>query len=504
VKAERFASRVALIALVAVAAGLRAFMLAPSPDGFQPDEVVNGYDAWCLWRLGTDHHGNAWPLLFESFGDWTSPLLTYLTVPFVALGGLSAVTDRLPGVLANTGAVVAVALLTRELGGSRLAALAAAAILATSPWDIALAQFAAPPTLLPLLMAASVLFALRTIRLGRARDAAAFAVTCALLVYAYPTQKVFAPLLVTLALACFRGWRERVVAFAGFVALSLPMELISLSDPKYNARFAYVGLNPHDPQFLANVLQRYGEYLNPAFLFGPGDMTFAGVLAPFAALGLAVLVIAVIAPDRIPQIGRRQALLVLVLTALAPLPASVTVDHGHLNRMAHILPLAATAIALGVAAIVAIARLPIVRGIIVTALAAVLLGHTASFARAFYFGRHIQTGFAEQQVGLGDALVIASGRAGRGPLVVDTSELNQPYIYYLFATRYDPARLPFAQMRASQAAGITWAYVSAIGNVRFRPVTPDERSRTTPIAAIGSAAAPYELRGAGETTYLLR
>ncbi len=497
-------ARLALLALVAVAALLRLIMPAPHPDAFQPDEVVNGYDAFCLAHTGADHHGNPWPLLFESFGDWVSPLLTYVTTPFVALGGLSAFTIRLPGVLANVLAVAAVAALTFEFTASRTAALVAAALLATSPWDIALAQWSAAPTLLPLLTTLAALGALRAIRTRTVRDALAFGIVAALLVYDYPTQKLFAPLLVIVACACMRGWRERAVALATFAAASAPMFAITFSDPKYNARFAYVGLDPHDPGFLSNVAQRYLEYLNPAFLFRHGDMSFAPFLEPLFAAGAVLAIIAAATGRGRPALGRRAAAFVLVTAILAPLPASLTVDHLHPNRIVHLLPLAVLLTATGGVALFGLIESTTVRRIATAAMAVLLVVATAHFGWKYYGGRHVQTGFAEEQVGLGDAIVAVVQRFPHAPVVVDTSAFNQPYIYYLFAARYDCARLPLAQMRASQAARITWAYVSAIDDIRFRPVDTQERAATLPLDSLTEGPEQYDVRRSGATVYLLR
>lgn len=494
--------RAALVAIVLLAAVLRFIGLSPHPDGFQPDEVVNGYDAFALALTGRDHHGNPLPLLFESYGDWVSPLLTYVTVPFVALGGLSAFTDRLPGVLANIAAVWAVYLLATELAASPIAGLAAALVLATAPWDIALAQFAAAPTLLPVLTAAALLFALRSIRTQSLQDATLLAVSCALLVYDYPTQKLFAPLFLLVALAALRAWPERRQAAIVFSVLVLPLLAVSLAHPEYNARFAYVGLTPRDPAFLTDVLQRYAEYLNPLF-FLHGDLHLAPLLPVFLVIGYAALLLAAGGPHR------RGAIVVLLFMLLAPLPASLTIDHFHLNRTAHMLPVAAAIMGYGFAALlVPLRRRGALGTIAFSAIAlgaAVALGvNTAAFAERYYHGRHLETGFAERQDGLGTAVVAAARVAAGAPLVVDSGAFNQAYMYYLFVDGYDPRKLPLQQMRDSEQPG-SWAYVSAIDNLRFRPISREELARSAPVAELQLGdAPPFAIRRESGSYYLIR
>jgi len=77
--------------LAAILAGalLRFTNLGEIPSGLNQDEAVNGYDAYSLFLTGRDHHGHPFPFAgLESFGDWASPLLTFLTVPAVGLFGL--------------------------------------------------------------------------------------------------------------------------------------------------------------------------------------------------------------------------------------------------------------------------------------------------------------------------------------------------------------------------------------------------------------------------------
>lgn len=498
-------ARLGLVLVVAVAAFLRLHGLAPVPDGLNQDEAVNGYDAFCLARTGLDHHGNHLPLLLQSFGDWVSPLLTYVTVPFVALGGLSQVTTRLPGALANTAAVAVVYLLVRDLTASRAWGLVAATIFAVAPWDVALAQWAAPPTLLPLLAALALWCALRAAVAPGLRWALGFAVAAALLVYAYPTQKLFAPLFVLATLPFVRGLRPRLAALAVFALLAAPMEIASLA-PRYNARFAFVGLDVHDPGFAGEVLQRYGEYFTPQFLFRNGSLSFPPFFEPFLAIGFVLLLLGLVVARGDPPLGRRRAAILFAFVVLAPLPASLTRDHLHLTRMIHALPIVVVLLTLGLTPLFA-AQAPLwPRRAAAAALAVLFAGYTADFVARDTFG-DLANRIYVCQVGLGAALQYVAARSHGETVVVDATPnqgFNQPYIYYLYFVRRDPARLPFAQMEASLASPDSWSYVSAIDNFRFRAIAPGELARTTPVwdLSFGGGSA-FALRRAGTTLYLL-
>jgi len=83
-------------ALFLLAIGLGCIWLNSVPPGWRPDEVVSLVDAWNLAHTRRDHLGHLLPLgAFEAFGDWISPLLTYLEVPVVALIGPQPIAGRL-------------------------------------------------------------------------------------------------------------------------------------------------------------------------------------------------------------------------------------------------------------------------------------------------------------------------------------------------------------------------------------------------------------------------
>ena len=138
--------------IVAILAGslLRFARLKQIPPGLEQDEAVNGYDAYSLSLTGRDHHGHPFPFAgLESFGDWVSPFLTFITTPAVGLFGLRVEVVR--GVAAALGvlAILAVYLLANELSRRPAIGLAAAFTMALSPWAVARSRFAHPPAAVP-------------------------------------------------------------------------------------------------------------------------------------------------------------------------------------------------------------------------------------------------------------------------------------------------------------------------------------------------------------------
>ncbi|NTW97421.1 MAG: hypothetical protein HGB28_02605, partial [Oscillochloris sp.] len=187
--------------LFGLALALRSIQLDHSPPGWRVDEVVSLVDAWSLARTGRDHLGHLLPLgAFEALGDWISPLLTYLELPFVAIVGPQPLVGRL--VTATVGALAAPLGygLARALGLGRVGALATGLAAALSPWQIAITRSALPPALVPTCWTLCLLAGVSFVRRIDRRSALGLALAAGLALYAYPTLKLAVPLLVALAL----------------------------------------------------------------------------------------------------------------------------------------------------------------------------------------------------------------------------------------------------------------------------------------------------------------
>src|SRR6266498_3085715 len=126
--------RLVLIGALIVGTALRFASLNSVPPSLNQDEAVNGYDAFSLAVTGRDHHGHPFPFAgLESFGDWASPLLTFLTAPAVGLFGLRVEVLRAVSATVGVLGIPIVYLLTVELFGRRWVAALAAWLVALSP-----------------------------------------------------------------------------------------------------------------------------------------------------------------------------------------------------------------------------------------------------------------------------------------------------------------------------------------------------------------------------------
>ena len=168
--------RLAIAGILLGAAALRLAALERLPPGMSQDELIRGYDAWSLWETGRDFHGVAMPAYLEAFGpgDYPAAISAYLTAPLTGLFGLRQAVVRLPIALS---AIATVYLLwrwmRREFGA--VAALAAAASLAMSPWHLFVSRMGFEGLLTPFLVTCGFAWLVRAPQENEATSAAGIA-----------------------------------------------------------------------------------------------------------------------------------------------------------------------------------------------------------------------------------------------------------------------------------------------------------------------------------------
>ena len=101
------------------------------------DEASIGYNAYSLLQTGRDEYGKIFPLIFKSFGDYKPGVYIYLTIPFIAIFGLTELSVRLPSIILGSLLPILLYLLITTLNPkSKKLGIIATLILAFNPWNI--------------------------------------------------------------------------------------------------------------------------------------------------------------------------------------------------------------------------------------------------------------------------------------------------------------------------------------------------------------------------------
>ncbi len=135
-----------LIFLLGIFARMWEFRVLP--PGLNQDEASNGVDAYSLYRFGVDRNGVSYPVHFISWGSGQSALYGYILIPFIAIGGLSPVTVRIPQLIFGVLTIPLVYFIAKRTKDNRFA-LIAMFFIAISPWHIMLSRWGLESNLLP-------------------------------------------------------------------------------------------------------------------------------------------------------------------------------------------------------------------------------------------------------------------------------------------------------------------------------------------------------------------
>lgn len=338
------ADRLALAACVLLALALRAPELDRVPGPLHPDEAadaVHARDLLARPALTFPHEG----------GGWDEGTYVWLAAPCVALADATGwppveAAVRVPALAAGLALVVAIFLLARDAGGSRLALFAALTV-AVLPWAVHLSRLALRAALVPPLLVLGLWLLDRG-----GRRALGGSLLLALAAATYTPARLVVPLIAALYVATLepRPTPRRAALLLAAPALTLLALLPWTLGAEGGQRLAQVGIGLEP---LA-ALRGWALHFSPRFLFsGATSRGFApeGVgllpllLVPLLVAGLARLV---------ARAGRRDAgaLRLLGWLALAPLAAAFTRDVPSALRAVMALPALALLAAHGADALV--------------------------------------------------------------------------------------------------------------------------------------------------------
>jgi Dolichyl-phosphate-mannose-protein mannosyltransferase len=521
-----------LIFIIAIASFLRLYNLEIAPPALNQDEAVNGVDAFTLGINLRDHHGNFLPPMLESFNDWASPTLTYLTVPFVKVFGLSVWSIRFANALFGILCVPLIFGIIKRLTGKPNLALIAGLIIAITPFMVSLSRWAIPPSIVPFCLLAFVFTLIKLLDSDSNKkiilNSTLFTLSGIALTYSYPTMKVFVPLaLIALAGINLMPFLKKypshfvpapeqgqlsdqethqtgsfaplklTVLTAGFKRLITPIITIflfispiyylTLTQPDiYNARYKQVSMTAGGEGFVAGFASRYWEYLTPYFLTGHSDGNemhhvpqfgpINELLTPLIYLGLLVA----FWKSREQNNPDRQIYLYLViLFFLAPVAPSLTIDKSILTRgiQVAVLSLIFVPIAIGWLMDKLEIDQKAWRAIALT-FGIVSLITTLHFS-FFYFSKYSNSQRGSFQYGISqmfDYLKVNEDKFDK----VEITDINQPYIYKLFFQPVEPGYFDTKTMP------------NRIGKYHFGGVNKDELRDKQPLTELKDGFKIYE------------
>lgn len=499
--------KVVLLLIFIVAFFLRVWRLGEVPPSLTWDEAALGYNAYSILKTGRDEYGNFLPLIFKSFGDYKPGLYVYLTVPFVWLFGLTELAVRLPSAILGTLSVLIVYLLTQELFSkkdrityhvSHIASL----LLAVSPWHINFSRGAweANAALFFVLIGTYLFF--RALRRKNMFSYLLSSIFYLLSLYAYQGAKLFVPLLIlgliavckkeilsinrkNLLLACLpfvlviplylgalgkTGGRLKVMSVFSNPRPASDIQELLTQDKTSRESLVFKLFHSESLNFARGILGRYFNHFSGRFLFFEGDWQNPRLGAPytgmlyFVELPLVLLGLSVLARSK-----SKLKYLLLWWFLVAPIPAAFSRDAvSSVRTLPMVIPLVIL-ISLGSLGVLGSLGNRRKRILAVILLIAVYSWHLVYYLDQYYvhrakkYSQIMQYGYKEAV----DFLI--QNFHEKYEKIIFTQSYGQPYIYWLFYTRYEPAKYQKQAHLIESPVGDV-GRVEKIDNVEFRDI----------------------------------
>lgn len=463
--------KILFIGMILLAIFLRFWQLGIVPVSPDWDEAALGYNAYSILKTGRDEYGTWFPRTLRSFDDYKPPLYVYLTIPSVALFGLSTWSVRLPSAVMGVLAVIGTYFLVYELFKGKMKeslvtyhSLLASFLLAISPWHLQFSRIAFEAnTGVTLNIWGLVAFFRGLSSLPWMMVSAFF---FGLSLYAYHSERVFVPLLLLVLCVLWKKelLRDRRKIFIGIVvgiltvAPLIPVALDKTSVTRLKGTSSLsdqTGLlmrtvrKLDDDKKMGNIIgaffdnrrivyaktlfDGYISHFSLRWLFLTGDINRHhapdnGLLylweLPFLFWGI----------FWVWKKGGKPSLLLLSWVLLAPIAASPTSETPHAIRSLVFLPTFQIFTAVGILEFVSRAH------VFMRWLIGVLILLNIMFYFHMYYGHLNQEYSKYWQYGYKEAVEYAEEHKGAYQKIVVSTSLEQPHMFFLFYTAYDPIK----------------------------------------------------------------
>lgn len=487
-----------LILIILLGLFLRVYDLNSVPPGLTWDEAALGYNAYSILNTGKDEYGVFLPLTLKSFGDYKPALYSYIDIPFIFLFGLNETVVRIPSLLSGVGLIILAYLLVRKIFNNNWLGLSAALFIAISPPAIIFSRAAWEANMALFLNVLGLYLFLKAF--GKPYFYYICTVIFSLSLICYQASKIFLPIIFIGLFLFFRkeikyskafiisfvflvlvlGWvffstfflgqsdRLAVQNFFAYRRADERIERISEEDGLYIGSPEFEILHGEWWAFGRGLVERYIIYFSPKTLFIEGDysprhnvpdlgiFSFYGLL--FIPLGFYFLW----------RRNEQERKIIFFWLFVSTIPAVLSRDLISMVRALNFIFPIALLEAFGfyflVKKLSSILRL---KEFLVTASLLILVFINLFLFLDFYF-IHLKRENSQGWM-YGYKQVFEKGLDfSKYDKVVFNDKYGQPYIYYLFYSKYPPEK--FQQQAKLEQNSVDVGTVRQIDNIEFRPI----------------------------------
>ena len=469
------------------------------------DEAALGYNAFSILNTGRDEYGQILPLIFKSFGDYKPGLYVYLTVPFVALLGLNPLSVRLPSILLGSLIPIIFYFLIKEISPkSKYLPYLTAILITFNPYNIHFSRGAWETNILTFELILASYFFFKYLNSKSAKFLLFSSLVFGFTLYTYQAGKMISLLLIsTLFILNFKNiLKTHLKNFSLFfifplIIFSLPiifgllfnqnanrLKVVSLSSYPRSESEVQTIINEagytdyqifHNPiiYYIQSLSLRYFNHFSPKFLAFEGDWQSPRHSAPYIGVllypSLIFLVIGIFSTFALSSKKERKlSIFFLIWLIIAPIPAALTRDSVQSVRsMSFSLPLIYFA-SLGITETYKFFETKKIKFLNFLVGFLIFYSYFISFFyySELYLNHLVKKSPNENLYGYKQAMDYLITNQNSYQNIIFTNFYGQPYIYYLFYSKYSPSKYQSQAFLTESISGDT-GQINQIDNIRF-------------------------------------
>lgn len=463
-----------LIGIILLGSILRLVFLGENPVGFHRDEAFFGYNAYSLLKTGNEMTGSTLPIHLDSFlhspGGYS-----YLAIPAISIFGLTAFATRLPaalfGIMTLPLVYFFVLKLFETIKDKKMIALLSTLFLAISPWHINLSRVATENVIVVFLITLGLLFYMLSLSKKPLLYLFFAFFSFLLSLGMYQAPRAFLPLFIPLLLLLtFKSSNKKhlIISLILFGLLIVIPVLLILFSPTLSERIQMLSIFKHpetqlvlDEQFredgvanIPSIIARlfHNKLINYAGFFIDNylkhfsfDFFFTDSALPIRykipMMGLVHLLegISLVIGLLLLLVRRfKYGLLLVGWFFLAPIGSALTFDDTpNMQRTLLIFPALSIIAAYGATTV--IKKVKQFRGysLFMAGIVAITLFSFFYYLHQYYIhGKYHEPWYRNE--GYTQLMQEVEERKNNYDQVIMTEWQSDPYIFYLFNTKYDP------------------------------------------------------------------
>lgn len=510
-------TKISLTIILIIAIVLRFWNINNLPS-LNPDEAALGYNAYSLLLTGKDEHGISWPIHFKSFGDYKPGGYVYMAMPFIKILGLTPLAVRLPNLIFSILTIYFLYKLVFLLSSSTALSLYSAIALSISPWAIHFSRGAWETNTALFFLVLGLYFFYKYIYTHVSHFLFLFPIPLIVALYTYHSARLIIPALFLILFIKYNKYllnKSTIFSLIFSGLLCVPL-LLSFLNNGGTTRLAGVGLSAdrgplsrseellnqhpnfnyydriiHNKRVLYALSwgQKYLSHFDLNFLFLNGDDVPRSKSPDMGQLYLIEFPLIILGVYYLLAFQRSSALSFLIASLLfaSPLASSLTFQAPSALRA---LPLVIPLSILVAAGIYQITKsLKFSNWILVIG----YLFSVAYFCSSYFIHAPIRYAFAWNRE-FSDMVPIIEKGGNNYQNIYVTNKYDQPYILYLFFSKYDPIKIQ-NQIKLTPPDKFGFSTVAKIDNITFS--IPDQ----IPVGSLVINAPDFEKTGQSFTIY---